>query len=521
MSISNVMSSSIFQTGLFDTASAQPVSYLYIPTTGTIDPATPSASIVDISALGNLLSVAASLADGMLQRAATSPGGFATIVAATQLFIDAFNSFLQSGSNILQNTAGVSLGSQLVKALNAQSTAASGDGKSLSARLASVGIEFQAPTSLNDAGQLTIDAKVLQAAFNTDPAGTTSLLTQMIQSVGQLAAQFTGLLVQLENQTRIGTPQSSPATAAANGTAATTAAAAVTASILIAAATSPVTTSSSIAITSFPETGQLATLARQTAVALLAAAGQAGTTAQPTTTSQPAVTGSPATTNQATGATSLATATNPETPSPTAATGSTTTTGLLATTAQSTVTGLPTASEQATAAARLVSTTVTQTDTIPPSTATAPLTAAELLALTALPTVAVQPITTAQAIAATSMTPIAVATVPPTSAGLPTATGLPITTAISTTTTPSSTAAVATLPAAATVAPATAPSYLVNALNIANNPYTAAAIAAYHLVDGFFDTGKNPTERFSPGASTYSEIWPVARIKPVTLDIHA
>ena len=68
-----------------------------------------------------------------------------------------------------------------------------------------------------------------------------------------------------------------------------------------------------------------------------------------------------------------------------------------------------------------------------------------------------------------------------------------------------------------TVASAVALANSVNQLIDASNPAVAAAIAAYHLVDGIFDTGMSYGKGLSPAAVSYSEIWPVAKIKPVKL----
>jgi cobalamin synthase len=105
---------------------------------------------------------------------------------------------------------------------------------------------------------------------------------------------------------------------------------------------------------------------------------------------------------------------------------------------------------------------------------------------------------------------------------LPTEAQLPITAAQSTAATPFP-ATVTALPASATtaIAPATTRSNFVNALIVATDPATAAAIAAYHLVDGIFDTGKGIIQGLSPAAFGYSEILPIAKIRPVQLDIYA
>lgn len=281
MNISPVISPSILQTGLFTTASAQPVAYSINP------PATTSASVVDISWPGKLLSVASIFGDGVSQSAATSQGSFATVVATTQLFVDVFNSFLQSGSDNLQNPAGGSFDSLFMQVLNSQATATSGDGKSIVTQLAEAGIDYQAPSILNKTGQMTVDLTALQSAFNADPIGTSSLLAQAIQSIGPLA------------------------TAALNGVLPTT-----TTTLYTAAPTATTTTATLplfTATASLTATEQLATTAQPTATALISAteslsaaellttAEQLTTAAQPTTVPE-----LPTTTTEPTVATPLA-----------------------------------------------------------------------------------------------------------------------------------------------------------------------------------------------------------------------
>lgn len=54
----------------------------------------------------------------------------------------------------------------------------------------------------------------------------------------------------------------------------------------------------------------------------------------------------------------------------------------------------------------------------------------------------------------------------------------------------------------------------------AANPAVAAAIAAYHMVDGIFDTSKPHDEGIAPGAKPYSQTLPIAPVAPVRLDLY-
>jgi len=72
-----------------------------------------------------------------------------------------------------------------------------------------------------------------------------------------------------------------------------------------------------------------------------------------------------------------------------------------------------------------------------------------------------------------------------------------------------------------TIAPAVIPQALFNPIIDANNPAVAAAIAAYHVVDGIFDSSKPHAEASSESFPGYSEIRPVAPIQATKLDLYA
>jgi hypothetical protein len=91
------------------------------------------------------------------------------------------------------------------------------------------------------------------------------------------------------------------------------------------------------------------------------------------------------------------------------------------------------------------------------------------------------------------------------------------------------TAALTATPATVAAAPATAaqiaiPQNLINPVNPiidASNPAVAAAIAAYHVVDGIFDSSKSPVETSAASFPGYSEIRSIAPIQPTKLDLYA
>jgi hypothetical protein len=74
--------------------------------------------------------------------------------------------------------------------------------------------------------------------------------------------------------------------------------------------------------------------------------------------------------------------------------------------------------------------------------------------------------------------------------------------------------------AAETIVPTSIRSGFVNSIFVATSSATAAAVAAYHLVDGIFDTGKPPVTAGPAAEFSYSEIWPVEKIRPVRLDLY-
>ncbi len=191
MDVPPIIAPSILQTGLFGTASVQPVSFLFSPP-ATI--ATSNVDIVDISGLGQLLSASLLFESDIFNEAAASQDSFSTIAAVTQ-FVEAFNSFLQSDS--LQSPSGGSIGNLFIQLLNTRAGANSVDGQSIIDSLAEAGINFQPPVSLNGASLLSIDFEALQAAFDADPSGTVALLGQTTRSIGQLATEFTSLFTQV------------------------------------------------------------------------------------------------------------------------------------------------------------------------------------------------------------------------------------------------------------------------------------------------------------------------------------
>ncbi|HUX89839.1 MAG TPA: hypothetical protein VMV48_04020 [Gallionellaceae bacterium] len=363
MDVSSVTSSSIMQPGLFAMASVQPVTSLFniSATTGTS-----SVDIVDISGLGQLLSVSSIFETAILKAAATNKATFFTVVAATQYFVDAFNSFMQSDS--MQNSLDGSLGNLFIQVLNTQTTASSGNSKSIIASLSEVGVNLQAATSQNGAGLMTIDFKTLQSAFNADQLGTISLLAQSIQSIGQLAAEFTSLFTQSNNLTQ--SSQSSPNAAIFNALLAATASTETTART-----TAPIATATT---TTAPAEVEAAVTTVTAAGAAAAAAATMAAAAATTTTIAPAEVAESVTTVTAAGAAAATAATM-------AAAAATTTTTAPAT---ATTTALAPATLSATEPVATPELIATPTATVLPTTTTLPTT---LVTVAAAPTTVATP----------------------------------------------------------------------------------------------------------------------------------
>lgn len=497
MDISSVTSSSIFQTGLFANTGVQSVVF-------ALDtPATTGASnidTVDISGLGKLLSAASLFESGILQSTTDSQTGFSTLATATQFFADAFNSYLQSGFGNSQTASGGSLGDLFVQLLDSRLNTASDNGASIISRLSDIGISFQSSSTQSATAQMTIDFQALRSAFDADQTGTITLLTQATQSIALLAAEFSGTLVQLDNLTQTDTSQILPVTVASNGAPATTADLATTtqpttalalaeatttqptATALPSAAGSPTTTGAGAATTQTTTVSQ-ATATQATAVETTTPATtteQPATAAQPTEAALPAATGSPATTEAGTASTQ-------------------------------TTTVSPATTTQATAAETVAETTTLATTTEQPATAAQP-TATAPLSATGSPTTTVTgaaPTQTTAGLPATT-TPLALTT-PAVAAALP---ATPVSSTVTATPTTLATAS------AVTVAPNAIPLNLVNPIIDASNPAVMAAILAYHLVDGIFDTGQMHLEAPPPPLRSDSEIRPVAQIPPVKLDLY-
>lgn len=499
--------SSIPVTPSLAVSSTRPVSFLFF--TPAISDVT-SVETVDISALGRLLS-----AVSIFESTVTSQASFSTVLAGAQFLVDAFNEFLQSDS--LQSPLGGSLGNLFVRMLEAQTAGASESGESVLASLSRIGINFVPSESLSGSGSIAIDLETIQAAFNTDPSGTVGVLRQAGRAIASAASEFTNLFLRTADLTQSsqglldtdlfgGAPASAataaaaiaagelPAAEAAAVTAATgTVVTAATGAALPAAATSPTDTATLEELVATT----LATV--EAGAAARATVGEAGTIIPSTLPAAAAATA---------GVESAQAATAPAAELPAAAT---TAPATLAT--PSAAIPVPTPATVATA------TTATNEPVAAPP-------AEEIAAATTLPL-------PATAGAAEAAPPAAAAPATPTSRAAPAtpAAPAPLRTP-GTLAAEEAAAALLTGRAAAVATPSAAPATAVTAVPApllpspdltvdASNPAVAAAIAAYHVIDGIFDSSKAGSERTKVTFPGYSDIRPVVPVRPGRLDLHA
>lgn len=199
--------SSISPVGLFGVGSISPVTSL-LPALApqaltTFDS---SSTAVSLSGIGQLLSAVSTFQTNLavLQPGSNNSGigqnfgnDFGSLAAEAQNFVDTFNSVQNSFENLQGPLGGLpaeSLAGQFMPALDQQATAAFDNGNSTLTTLAQIGINLQASPLTGNGGTLSIDLKALQSAFNTDQAGTFSLLRGATQAK-QLAALDQYLLV--------------------------------------------------------------------------------------------------------------------------------------------------------------------------------------------------------------------------------------------------------------------------------------------------------------------------------------
>ncbi|MEI7455166.1 MAG: hypothetical protein WCK93_00460 [Nitrosomonadales bacterium] len=473
MEISAVTSSPNPVNSIFATTSTQRVAF------SIVTPVATSSTSVDISALGQLLSATSILNQTLA--ASDSTASFGTVVAVTQQLVDAFNTFLQSQ----QTTSGISIGSLFEQMLSASGT--TGAGESILSSLSGVGVNFQAATSQDVPAQMTIDFQQLQAAYTTDQAGTVATLLAVSQSIGQFAAQLAGAVAQADMLTQLGTLQAE----AINAAGAVSSSAGTNTTVFGAAVSSKAGTEAS-GTTASGTTASGTTASGTTASGTTAS----GTTVSGTTVSGTTVSGTTASGTTASGTTASGTTVSGTTVSGTTASG---TTASGTTVSATTVSGT---------AGTVIGTPISGT---PGATVSASVEAGPPVLSAAVPgTVATATSATIDTALTAGVTAVPVALTLPT---LAESSGLLLNPSIA-------------LPATqnaviqASVANIARSSTLINPLIDSSNPAIAAAIAAYHMVDGIFDTTW-PHDGGAPPPINFSEIRAIAGIGRIKLDLTA
>lgn len=155
-----------------------------------------SSAIVETSSVGQLLSLTSQFQDkltGVQSDIAANGVNSTNLVSSANTLIDAFNT-LQTGIadiNGLGNLFGGTTldGVYLAQALDNQALADIPNGNSQLTNLSQIGISLQ-PTPNYAAGVLNLNQDTLQSAFNADPAGVGTLLSQAINNFGNLANDF-------------------------------------------------------------------------------------------------------------------------------------------------------------------------------------------------------------------------------------------------------------------------------------------------------------------------------------------
>jgi len=156
-------------------------------------------SVVQLSSSGSLLSAISSFQSELqiLQNTSTdtTSGG---VFTQAQDFVDAFNSLQDSIASLqplFDSLSGTSLVDGFAQTLNELATTTVATGSASLGNLGSIGIELQAASPPSAGVTLGIDQNVLASAVATNPAGTSAILDQAIQSFSDQTAGFESQVV--------------------------------------------------------------------------------------------------------------------------------------------------------------------------------------------------------------------------------------------------------------------------------------------------------------------------------------
>ncbi|AYH44869.1 hypothetical protein CDA09_16000 [Azoarcus sp. DN11] len=188
--------------GLPGTSAIRPASTSLVAAASSFSLLGDTSTIVDLSSFGQLLSAVATFQNrlSILRPGATGSSlgsnfgtDFGSLATEVQHFVDSFNG-LQGSLNelgfLFGTVPGSSPGTQLTADLQTRLTKVFDNGRSALTRLSDLGIELR-PSLIPGVGTLGIDVVKLRGAFETDPAGTFSLLAKAVAEFSALGATFT------------------------------------------------------------------------------------------------------------------------------------------------------------------------------------------------------------------------------------------------------------------------------------------------------------------------------------------
>jgi len=185
---------------LYEIASTRQIalqSLLSATSANSASPLDGAASIVQLSALGQVLGAGATLQSNLeALQANTARATPSTVQTTAQAFVNAFNSVQQSiaaALPLLWTSPDNALVAQFEQTLNASATSSTTTGNQDLSDLQAIGILFVPSSttgSVETAARLSIDQSVLTAAAEADPTATAALLSDATQSLLQQVTKF-------------------------------------------------------------------------------------------------------------------------------------------------------------------------------------------------------------------------------------------------------------------------------------------------------------------------------------------
>jgi hypothetical protein len=154
-----------------------------------------SSTYVGISTRGQLLSAAVQFQNTLrLSNPSGAEQDIESLTGNAQRLVDSFNSLQLSAASLTNTngllTTGITGASNLTQPLNTHAQVIYANGDSSLTQLSQLGITFQASSFPGAAASLSLDQDTLQAAFESDPAGASSLLSTATNAFSDVAAKF-------------------------------------------------------------------------------------------------------------------------------------------------------------------------------------------------------------------------------------------------------------------------------------------------------------------------------------------